>query len=770
MDVSYHKNKLSLIFFLFILICILGIGSFVIFSHDDQSFFKIAVVGPNSGKNAANGEAMQKGINACLRNAQNNHDLDNITIQVDTFDDKNDISTAKKIASEIVDKQSYDLVIGHYFSSTSNAAGAIYKKNKIPAITASATDVSLIKNNDWYFRVVPGNDIQGSFIAHYIHSILKIQKVNIIYENDVYGNDLVNNFEKAASILKMKIKKWNISEDSFDNIITQIIFELQSTNDEEAVFIAAHADKGAKIVSLIKYPGATFTIIGSDSFATEAFLNTLKKESSQERASPGYHSDGIYTVAPFLNDVGNQKSQYFIKDYKKYYQEDPSWVSASYYDAMFMAIQVFHKISTEKMTSIEERRKKIKHHLLSINTYDKAVNGILGKLFLNQYGDVVQPYFVGVYYDQSLVSSLDQYQLTSQKSAPYEILQKILEGKIMKINKRLMNKTSVIYTGISINKISNVNLSNNIYTIDFYLWFRYNKHLKNVVDIEFENSVSPFFLNAETLTRSVCVNGKNIITVLLDKIENNVAIKAFRIKSTFLNDFNFRAFPFDRHKLNIKFKHRFLTKDIIMFIPDNLGMKQSDLMADNMSANRISIEGWETNKSFNYQSVISNQSSLGDPSAFQSVKTLRYSCFNSEVEIKRKVFSFVLKNLSLTFVLIIVTYIIYFIPEHQFPTRISLSMSVLLTTAFSHIRMTSSIQASYLLAAEYVFFGVYTIAALSIIISVFVYYKDQVEIFDDNIASLNKRKLFRKIRIIGLMINTFIVLLICYYISYYYIF
>ena len=739
------------------------------FFSADKKAFNVAVVGPMSGKNAANGKSMKKGVYLCLKNAKKNNLLENIKINIDIFDDKNDVLIAKQIASQIVEKQTYDLVLGHYYSSTSKAAGIIYMKNQIPVITASATDVSLIKNNDWYFRVVPGNDIQGSFIAHYIQSNLKAHKVNIIYENDVYGQDLVNNFEKAASMLKMKVKKWNMSEGSFDDKIVNIIYELQSKNTKDVVFIASHADQGAKIVSLIKYPGAQFIIIGSDSFATDAFINCLIKASFQERASPGYHSNGIYTVSPFLNDVGNQKAQYFIKDYQNLYQEDPSWVAASYYDAMHLAIHVFNDISAEKETTIKEKRKHIKKRLLSTNTYDEAIHGITGKIFLNKFGAVVQPYFVGVYYEQSLVSSLDQYQITSQTNSPNDVLQKVLEGKMIKIQDRLMNKTSVVYTGTSINKITNVDLSKKMYTIDFYLWFRYSKDLENVVDIEFENTVSPLFLNAEKVkinTSSVSEKGKNIINVLLDKIEDNVAIKAFRIKYTFLNDFNFRAFPFDRHMLSIKFKHRLFTNDKIMFIPDNRGMKQNDLIADSISNRKIYIEGWETNKIFNYQTVISNQSSLGDPTAFKSIKALQYSCFNTEVEIKRRVISVVLKDLLLTFVLIIVTYIIYYIPASQFSTRISLSMSVLLTTAFSHIRLTSNIQVSYLLAAEYIFLSVYSIAAISIISSVIVYQKDLVDTSNNIEADLNRIKEFRKIRTIGLVVNTFILLLVFYFISY----
>jgi len=68
MDISYHKNKILVVF---LLCCSISIACFFIFSEDIKKTFNIAVVGPMTGKNSANGQSMVKGINLCLQNARN---------------------------------------------------------------------------------------------------------------------------------------------------------------------------------------------------------------------------------------------------------------------------------------------------------------------------------------------------------------------------------------------------------------------------------------------------------------------------------------------------------------------------------------------------------------------------------------------------------------------------------------------------------------------------------------------------------------------------
>lgn len=113
---------------------------------------------------------MTNGISLYLKQLKNNPVFNDFDIQLQTYDDENSVEKAIKIASDIASKDNVVMVIGHYYSTTSIAAGNIYKKAGIPAITASATAEKVIDGNEFYFRIVPGNAFQGKFIANYIHS------------------------------------------------------------------------------------------------------------------------------------------------------------------------------------------------------------------------------------------------------------------------------------------------------------------------------------------------------------------------------------------------------------------------------------------------------------------------------------------------------------------------------------------------------------------------------------------------------------------------
>ena len=58
---------------------------------------------------------------------------------------------------------------------------------------------------------------------------------------------------------------------------------------------------------------------------------------------------------------------------------------------------------------------------------------------------------------------------------------------------KYMYKTNVIYTGIKVNRISELDMNKLTCMLDFYLWFRYQGNI-DVQDIEFVNAVEPIHL------------------------------------------------------------------------------------------------------------------------------------------------------------------------------------------------------------------------------------------------------------------------------------
>jgi len=746
---------------LIILITIIVISIILIFTLpqtraliNKKDVVYIGVMGPMSGKGKAYGKAMLKGINLCLEEFKKEGGIENKEVKLLVIDDKNDSKISPELAADVADRGNVLMVLGHYFSSVSYAAGHVYKEKGVPAITASATSDNVTYENDWYFRIIPTNSFQGSFIANYVNKTLKKESASIIYDKDSYGVTLTESFEQAAARLGMEIKKkWGFDHDSktLDDDLEMITRELRAIEDPGMIFVAAHSGEGVKLITSLKYPGVTNSIIGPDAFGGEAFIKYLR-EYPQEKLIPGYYSNGIYTISPFIIDLANEKAQVFRREFVQRYNEEPSWVAAGYYDAMSVALHAIRNSGiTYKQKYLKYDRIKIRDFLSSMTSIDNGYEGVNGTINFNVDGDFDKPLAVGVYSNQKLVSTLTQYQLITDLNTVDNIFKEILEGTIILIDGKFMNKTKLVYSGIDINSISDLNVSKSTCVIDFYLWFRFEDEFDDT-NIEFVNAANPIKL------------GKPIIE---DKL-GNLTTRAYRIKAPFKVDFRFQEYPFDTQILRIQFRHITQTRDKLIYISDILGMR---LQGKKKKKNFHSLSGWITDNIMFFQNIITNNSTLGVQKFFNSQNTIKYSQFNAAIQIKRQVVSFLIKNLILIFVMIIISYLTYFIPPDQFSIRISIGMSTLLTTAFSHIKLSANLPVGYLLAIEHAFFGVYVMAALSIVTSVFIYkaYQKTIPETTEEVIKQAARKRIWYLTLMGTIVHPTIVAFVSFMLTYLYV-
>jgi len=723
-----------------------------LFQSDKQTVY-IGVMGPMSGKGRAYGKAMLKGINLYLKELKEEGGLDNYNVKLIVQDDKNDKNSAPDLAHKMADEGKAVIVLGHYFSSVSYAAGQVYKEKKLPAITASATSDNVTLENDWYFRIIPTNSFQGSFIANYVNKTLRKEAASIIYDDDSYGVTLMQSFEESAGRLGMNIKKkwsFNHSSPTIDDDLERITRELRAMDDPGMIFVATHSGEGVKIITSLKYPGTTYSIIGPDAFGGEAFIKYLR-EYPQEKLIPGYYSNGIYTISPFIIDIANEKAQVFRHHFVQKYKEEPSWVTAGYYDAMSVAIHAIKNAGISgRKDQIHRDRYRIKEFLSGMTSPENGYEGVNGNIHFNVDGDFDKPLAVGVYKNQRLISTLTQYQLITDLNTVDNMLKEILEGNIILIDGKFMNKTKLVYTGIDINSISDLSVKNSSCVIDCYIWFRFEGEFDDS-NIEFVNSVDPLSL------------GRPVI----EERTGPLTTRAYRLKAPFKVNFQFHEYPFDKQVLRVQFRHVKQTRDKLIYITDLLGMRLKSSKKRTFS----SLSSWATDSVMFFQNIITNNSTLGVPKFFNSRNSIKYSQFNAQIQIKRRIVSFLIKNLILIFVMIMISYVTYYIPADVFPIRISIGMSTLLTTAFSHIKLSQEIPVGYILAIEHAFFTVYGLASLSVLASVLIFTQfkrtEPLTATDDVKKDAWKKIWF--ISMVGRVVHPMIVIIICFVLYYVYV-
>ena len=178
----------------------------------------IALVGPMSGKDAANGKSYLEGVKLYVDSLNEKGGVDGRKVIIDVYDDENDKDKAKLRAEEIVKKNTAIAVIGHNSSSCSIAAGPLYKENGIAAISPASTNPKVTLDNEWYFRNIFNDNAQGRFLANYTKKVLKEPTYAILHDDKDYGSNLAKVFEDTlvaqATYPKYKWKiKTNNGED-----------------------------------------------------------------------------------------------------------------------------------------------------------------------------------------------------------------------------------------------------------------------------------------------------------------------------------------------------------------------------------------------------------------------------------------------------------------------------------------------------------------------------------------------------------------------------
>ncbi len=681
------------ILFILLPVIVAGMTAFFLMSKESplkqEDTIRIAVVAPLSGPSRAAGNAMVRGVRLCADKInRDGGGIDGKQIELLIYDDRNDKRTAMKIATELTISGDALLVIGHYYSSASDAAGEVYKKNGMPALTASASADNIILSNDWYFRTVPSNWFVADFTANYILKILNRTSASIIFDKDAYGTSLSEDFEKAARKSGIEIKKkWEIDTESktADEQINKIISEVRSTPEPGVIFFATHGAEGVKIITSLKYPGTAYTVMGPDSFSGRSFIEDFGKY-PKEQAMPGYYSDGIYAVSFFLPELADEKGSVFRQSFIKQYDEEPSWISVCYYDAMQVAVEALMRAEVQGK-NIREDRRSVRDSLASLASPELAVRGIIGDIYFDKNGDNRNSFCaVGIYKKQNFLPAFSQYQFLpgQDKREGQE------DSGVVRVETSMI-RTDMVYTGITINEISNFDIRTGSYTIDFYIWFRFQKDF-SPSQLRFANAVNPIVL--ENPMTDLALNDSRLIT--------------YRVKAGFRSEFDFHAYPFERQNLRIDFHHREQQRDRLIFVPDTLGL--SRLSGKNAELNAVT--GWNIRNISFYQDIMDKT---------VQKETARFSRFNALVTIERQGMTFVFKVFSPIIAVVILLYLVYFIPAEKLGVRLLTALAVLLATGGYHLKLHSDIPADYVIAVEYAFFTVYALTAISALLALLTF-------------------------------------------------
>ncbi len=239
-------------------VVVVALGAFFVISLGNKPaapHIKVGVMMAFSGGSSSMGYGAMKGVQL----AKKQLGADNIDIV--QMDSKCDAKTAGEAIKNLIN-QKVVAVIGEGCSSASVAALPAANNAKIPMISPSASSPTLSIPDDYFFRVVPPDNFQGTFMAQAIYD-RGIRKVAVFYTNEPYGSGMNTVFREKFEALGGKVVATAFAEPDVIDLSTQM--RTLAAANPEAVFIAPNSVVSATAaMKLGREAGIKASIFGAD--------------------------------------------------------------------------------------------------------------------------------------------------------------------------------------------------------------------------------------------------------------------------------------------------------------------------------------------------------------------------------------------------------------------------------------------------------------------------------------------------------------------------
>jgi branched-chain amino acid transport system substrate-binding protein len=332
---------------------------------------KIAVVGPITGSNAALGEQMKRGATMAVADINAKGGVLGKKLALEIADDACDPKQAVAAANDVVGKKAV-FIAGHYCSSSSIPASAVYQEADVLQITPASTNPALTDDalkKGWknIFRVCGRDDAQGLVAGKYLAEKYKGKNIAIIHDKTAYGKGLADETKKAANERGAKEVMYEAINQG-DKDFSALVSKMKQAKID-AIYFGGYQTEAGLIVRQSRDQGLKATLIGGDALVTEEFWKIT-----------GPAGEG--TLMTFSPDPRKVPAAKAVVDMFKKQGYDPE----GYTLYTYAAIQAF--------AAAAEKAKSTKMEALAQALHTTPVDTVIGKLTWDKKGDITDPKYV----------------------------------------------------------------------------------------------------------------------------------------------------------------------------------------------------------------------------------------------------------------------------------------------------------------------------------------------------------------------------------------
>ena len=624
-------------------------------------------------------------------------------LELKIYDNQSSAEVAPKVAAQVIASPAV-LLIGPSNTAPSLAAGPLYAQAGVASITTTATS-DLITDNATTFRILFKNSEQGEMLGKYLSRVLGHKRAVVFVADDGFGHTIEEGFRGVAGRLGIDATYHVIKAgENAEEVATKVAPEI---GDRPVVLAMLDAD-GARVLTVLRRLGVKGPFLGGAPLAIENFQSHFS-ELPEEKEHPGHFCDSLYAITPMLLDSANAEVVLFAERFKARFGHEPGWAAIAGYDAALVAIAAVRAAAAEtKAAGRPARRAAALKYLLALNDHRRAPAGLLGPIVFDSARGRRIPVRMG------------RYNRGRLESAPLQIVpvlspreSDLKSGVVFEISPgRPVRLQQVIYSGIFLNEIMWMEQASSSFAADFYIWLRFAKNTgpdaPDPTDIKFPN------LSQGRFDREHPVEHR--------EMPDGTSYYLWRVQGTFRNNFDLHRYPFDRQTLTIRFVNSRAAAERIVYALDQAAAQGPSDPDSGKVPFGFAKEAFDKLTQWKFVSAHQERenfvakSSLGDPHRVGRENQRELSGYASSIDLQRRAFSTLIKNLLPLFIMTAILYASLHFPSVLMTVKIGVAMTAILTGMVLLNSVNLQLGAiGYTVAVEYAFYVFFALGLLHVV-------------------------------------------------------
>jgi ABC-type branched-subunit amino acid transport system substrate-binding protein len=344
----------------------------------------IGVSAPLSGDFASLGRGIRDSADLAVKKANADNAVPGVTFKIRALDDKGDLASGRRNATELVADRSVVGVVGPLNTSVAQAMQKTFHDAHLTQISPSNSDPALTLGDGWqqgtfarpyntYFRTVANDTAQAPAAARYLYVKSKRRKAFVIDDKQTYGASLVQSFKKAFGEEGGAIVGESHVDAGRRDFSTQVSQAVNAGAD--VVYYGGLYDAAGPLSKQLHAASSGVLLAGGDGIFSDTYATVA-----------GDGADGDICIAGGAVPDSLPSAETYIKDYKAAgYNSSYSSYGGYAYDATSALIQAFKSLHVDPSDTVPSAKRESLRAAVQNVDFD----GVMGKVRFDANGDAV---------------------------------------------------------------------------------------------------------------------------------------------------------------------------------------------------------------------------------------------------------------------------------------------------------------------------------------------------------------------------------------------